>query len=142
MATALTSKSFAPSTRLGNIGLWTLQLLLAALFLFAGAMKFVMSVEEMTRDIAFPGWFLHFIGVCEILGGLGLVLPAALRIKPALTPIAAALLVPIMLGATVLSVSSGGAVAGLMPFAIGVACAYVAQRRGLTALLRRGRSTR
>jgi uncharacterized membrane protein YphA (DoxX/SURF4 family) len=127
--------------QLGNIALWTLQLLLAALFLFAGAMKFVMTVEEMTQQMAMPGWFLHFIGLCELLGGLGLVLPAALGILPRLTPLAAALLVPIMIGATVLSVNIGGVAAGIMPLLIGLACAFVAHRRhvrsaGLSATTR------
>jgi uncharacterized membrane protein YphA (DoxX/SURF4 family) len=116
----------------GNVGLWTLQILLAGLFLFAGSMKFVMSVAEMTQQMALPGWFLHFIGVCEILGGLGLILPAALRIRPGLTPLAAALLVPIMIGATVLSVMIGGVSGGVVPFVIGAACTFVAIRRSKT----------
>ncbi len=131
MATTRYPSSVNGRNRLRNIGLWTLQALLAALFLFAGSMKFVMSVEEMTRQMQFPGWFLHFIGVCEILGGLGLVLPAALRIRPGLTPLAAALLVPIMVGATVLSVSTGGIGAGVVPFVVAVACTFIAYRRGI-----------
>jgi hypothetical protein len=113
----------------GNIGLWTLQGLLAALFLFAGGMKLVSPIEAMTQQIALPGLFLRFIGVCEVLGALGLILPAALRIRPALTPLAAALLVPIMIGATVLSVMIGGISGGVVPFVVGVACAFVAYRR-------------
>ncbi len=83
-----------------NIALWIIQVLLALLFLFAGAMKFIMPVEEMTKQmpVAIPGLFLHFIGVCEVLGGLGLILPMLLRIKPWLTPIAAAGLVILMIG--------------------------------------------
>ena len=75
------------SGRTLNVLLWALQALLAILFMFAGVMKFVMSVEEMTRQIALPGWFLHFIGVAEILGAIGLVLPGILRIRTGLTPV-------------------------------------------------------
>ena len=66
-----------------NIILWILQVLLGLLFVFSGVMKFVMSVEQMNEQapIVLPGIFLHFIGVCEILGGIGLILPALLRIK-------------------------------------------------------------
>ena len=63
-----------------NYTLWTAQVLLAALFLFAGVMKFVMPVAEMTKQSSLPGWFFWFIGVCEILGGLGLILPATRRL--------------------------------------------------------------
>lgn len=118
---------------LGNIGVWILQVLLAGLFTLAGVMKFVTPVEVMTQQIAFPGWFLHFIGACEIAGALGLILPAALRIRPGLTPLAAALLVPIMLGATVISVSMGGVSGGIFPFIVCIECAFVAVRRGSTA---------
>ena len=65
-----------------NIALWVVQALLAALFLFAGGMKFVMSIEEMTKQVPLPGWFLHFIGVVEVLGALGLILPWLTRIRP------------------------------------------------------------
>ena len=60
-----------------NIVLWIIQILLSLLFLFAGATKFVMPVEEMNRQapVVLPGLFLHFIGACEILGGLSLILP-------------------------------------------------------------------
>ena len=83
-----------------NIALWVVQALLAALFLFAGGMKFVMSIEEMTKQVPLPGWFLHFIGVVEVLGALGLILPWLTRIRPGLTPLAAAGLAIIMIGAT------------------------------------------
>ena len=63
--------------------LWIIQALLALLFLFAGGTKLVLPIAEMTRDMpSLPGWFLRFIGVAEILGGLGLILPGLLRIQP------------------------------------------------------------
>ena len=60
-----------------NIALWIVQALLAALFLFAGGMKLVMPIEEMTKQmpLPLPGWFLLFTGVVEVLGAVGLILP-------------------------------------------------------------------
>ena len=62
-----------------------------------------MPIEEMTKEIAMPGGFLRFIGVVEVLGAIGLILPWLLRIRPNLTPLAAAGLVIIMIGATVVT---------------------------------------
>ncbi|HEV7504006.1 MAG TPA: DoxX family protein [Thermoanaerobaculia bacterium] len=112
-----------------NYILWTIQVLLAALFLFAGAMKFVMPVAEMTKQMPLPAWFLWFIGVAEILGGLGLILPSLLRIKPGLTPLAAAGLVIIMIGAVVVSAQTGGLKATPVPLLTGLLSAFVAYGR-------------
>jgi hypothetical protein len=109
--------------------LWIVQVLLALLFLFAGAMKFIMPIEEMTRDIQLPAAFLRFIGVAEIVGAIGLIVPSLLRIRPGLTPLAAVGLVIIMIGATVLSLMIGGVVMALMPFVIGLLAAFVAYGR-------------
>jgi uncharacterized membrane protein YphA (DoxX/SURF4 family) len=109
--------------------LWIVQGLLALLFLFAGVMKFVMTVEEMTQQVQMPGAFLRFIGVCEILGGLGLILPSLLRIRPGLTPLAAACLVVIMIGATVISLMLGGVATAVAPFVVLLLLAFVAYGR-------------
>ena len=114
--------------------LWIIQILLALLFLFAGGTKLVMSIEamdKMSRDAGqtpLPGLFTRFLGVIEVLGALGLILPSLLRIRPGLTPLAAAGLVIIMIGATVLTarVSVAGAV---MPFVVGLLAAFVAYGR-------------
>ena len=116
--------------------LWIVQVLLGLLFVFSGVMKFVMTVEEMTKQIAMPGWFLHFIGVAEILGGLGLILPGLLRIRPGLTPLAAAGLTIIMIGATVVSFIAGGALMALPPLVVGLLSAFVAYGRWRLAPLR------
>ncbi|MEK6302371.1 MAG: DoxX family protein [Acidobacteriota bacterium] len=82
--------------------LWIVQVLLALLFLFSGGAKLVLSPEELLKGpVVLPVLFLRFIGVCEVLGALGLILPGLLRIRPGLTPLAAAGLVIIMIGATV-----------------------------------------
>jgi hypothetical protein len=109
--------------------LWIVQGLLALLFLFAGVMKFIMPIEEMTKEIQLPGAFLRFIGAVEILGALGLILPSLLRIRPGLTPLAAAGLVIVMIGATVISLMIGSVVTALMPFVVGLLAAFVAYGR-------------
>ncbi|HWN02127.1 MAG TPA: DoxX family protein [Candidatus Dormibacteraeota bacterium] len=116
--------------------LWIIQALLGLLFLFSGAMKFVMSVAEMTKDMpSMPGWFLHFIGVMEILGGFGLILPSLLRIRPGLTPLAAAGLVIIMSGATAITLSTMGVGPAVLPLIVGILCAFVAYGRWRVAPL-------
>jgi hypothetical protein len=111
-----------------NKTLWMVQGFLAALFLFAGVFKLVMPVEAMAGPVALPGAFLRFIGVVETLGALGLVLPLALRIRPALTPIAAAGLTIIMIGAVVVSAPMGAAAAAF-PALVGVLTIGVAYGR-------------
>src|SRR5437867_5069444 len=109
-----------------NVMLWGVQGLLAALFLFAGGMKLVLPVEQMAGPVALPGAFLRFLGVCEVLGAIGLVLPALLRIRPGLTPLAAAGLVIIMIGATTITLASGPVAPALLPFVTGLLAAFVA----------------
>ena len=109
--------------------LWIVQVLLALLFVFAGGMKLVLPIEEMTKQMPMPGGFLRFIGVAELLGGLGLILPGLLRIRPGLTPLAAAGLVIIMIGATVISFLVGGALMALLPLVVGILAAFVAYGR-------------
>ncbi|HET7342843.1 MAG TPA: DoxX family protein [Methylomirabilota bacterium] len=109
--------------------LWIVQGLLAALFLFAGGTKLMMPIEEMTKQLPMPGWFLRFIAVAEILGALGLILPGLLRIRPGLTPLAAIGLVVIMIGATVVSVLTGPLPLALIPLVAGLLAAFVAWGR-------------
>ena len=111
--------------------LWTVQGLLALLFLFAGSMKLVLPIEVMTQQmpLPLPGLFLRFIGTAEVAGALGLILPGLLRIRPGLTPLAACGLVIIMTGATVVTLASGGGAAALMPLVVGLLCVCVAYGR-------------
>jgi hypothetical protein len=112
-----------------NVALWIVQGLLALLFLFAGGMKLVLPIEQVTADVPLPGWFLRFIGVAEVLGALGLILPGLLKIRPGLTPLAAAGLVIIMVGATALTLATGGGATALIPAATGILAAFVAYGR-------------
>jgi hypothetical protein len=112
-----------------RILLWTAQALLAALFLFAAGMKLIIPMDVLAAQAQLPGPFLRFIAVAELLGGVGLVLPALLRIQPALTPMAAAGLTIIMIGATLTSVLTIGPAGAIGPVIIGIITAFVAYGR-------------
>jgi hypothetical protein len=121
-----------------NAVLWIVQGLLAALFLFAGGMKLVLPIEAMADGpVTLPGPFVRFIGVAEVAGALGLILPGLLRIRTGLTPLAAAGLVIIMIGATVVTLMGGMFGAAVLPFVVGLLCAWVAYAR--SGLLTAGR---
>jgi hypothetical protein len=116
-------------TKKVNALLWTVQLLLAALFLFAGGMKLSAPAAALAQMSPLPVAFLKFIGVAEVAGALGLILPWALRIRPELTPLAASGLVVIMVGATVVTAALGPAAPALVPAVVGVLAAFVARSR-------------
>ena len=116
--------------------LWVVQGLLALLFLFAGGMKLVLPLEAMQGPVELPGLFLRCIGVAEVLGALGLILPGLLRIQPGLTPLAAAGLVIIMTGATVVTVAGGQLAPALLSVVVGLLAAFVAFGRWRLAPLR------
>ena len=121
--------------------LWIVQGLLAALFLFAGGMKLVLPIEAMAGPVAVPGPFLRFIGVAEVLGAVGLILPGLLRIQRQLTPIAAAGLVIIMIGATAVTALPGPLAPALVPLVVGLLAAMVVYGRSTElAALRNQRS--
>ena len=86
-----------------NIALWIVQILLALAFLMAGSMKVSQPIEKLQQRM---NWTKHvkpgtvrLVGVLEILGALGLILPVATHILPWLTPVAATGLVLTMIGA-------------------------------------------
>jgi uncharacterized membrane protein YphA (DoxX/SURF4 family) len=112
-----------------NVALWIVQVLLAAVFVFAGGMKLVLPLDKLTGPVNFPGPFLRFIGVAELLGGLGLILPGLLRTRPGLTPLAAAGLVIIMIGATVVTLMTSEVAAALISLVVGLLAVFVAYGR-------------
>ncbi len=116
--------------------LWIVQILLALLFLFAGGMKLVLPLDALKGPIAMPGLFLRFIGVVEVLGALGLILPGLLHIRPGLTPLAAAGLVLLMIGATAITLAGGTVAPALIPLVVGLLAAFVAYGRWRLAPLR------
>ena len=119
------------SAKTVNRLLWTAQSLAAALFLFAGSVKFIIPADKMqSGPIVFPIAFIYFIGICECLGALGLLLPGLLRNRTSLTPLAAAGLTIIMVGATTVSVLAMGVAAGVFPAVVGIITAWIAYSRG------------
>lgn len=109
--------------------LWSVQGLLALIFLFAGGMKLVMPLEMLKGPVPLPGLFLRFIGVCEFLGAIGLILPGLLRIRTGLTPLAAAGLVIIMIGATAVTLAGSAVAPALIPAVVGLLSTFVAYGR-------------
>lgn len=95
-----------------NIALWTTAVVLAIAYVAGGAGKVIMSRERIAASGSAGAWVEDFrpgsvktIGILEILGGLGLVLPPALGIRPELVPLAALGLAMIMVGAAVTRIS-------------------------------------
>src|SRR6476620_5468722 len=117
-----------------STALWIVQGLLAAMFLLAGVPKLVMSAEQMSAPgpIQLPVLFIRFIGVCEILGAIGMILPGLTGIRPGLTPLAAAGLIIIMIGATVVNLVDGPAAAAILTVVLGALAAFVVYGRWLT----------
>ena len=109
--------------------LWVLQWLLGILFVFAGVGKLAMPLEPVAQQAGLSVGFLQFVSVCEILGGLGLILPGLLRIRAGLTPLAAAGLAIIMIGATVTSVKTGPLALALFPCVVGILVVFVGYGR-------------
>ena len=128
------SPSFSTAAKLAwtrriNVAIWTVQVLLACLFVFAGGAKLVLPIAEMTKQFPLPGLFLRFLGVVELAGALGLILPSMLRIRPYLTPLAAGGLVIVMSGATAISMVGGSVAPAIPPFVIGCLAGLVLYAR-------------
>jgi hypothetical protein len=91
-----------------NVFLWIVQGILAAMFALSGASKAVQPKETLAQkyewmyDVSQPT--IRFIGIAEVLGAIGLILPAATAIAPVLTPVAATGLAVLMLLAAALHV--------------------------------------
>jgi hypothetical protein len=109
--------------------LWVVQGLLAIIFLLTGGMKLALPLEALTKQMPLPGLFVRFLGVAEVLGAIGLILPGLLRVRLGLTSLAAAGLVIIMIGATVLTLAAGAVALALVPVMVGLLSAFVAYGR-------------
>lgn len=117
-----------------NIVLWILQILLALLFLFAGGTKLVLSAEKMAEmaspnQIMMPIWFIRFIGVVEVLGALGLILPGLFKTRQNLTVLAAVGLAIVMVGAVVVTIMGDGLAMAITPFIVLLLLLFVAYGR-------------
>jgi putative oxidoreductase len=109
----MTSAATATSRKALNIMLWVIQVLLGCFFVMVGYSHALMPFDQIAREATWmkdvPRWLSLFIGYAEIAGGLGLVIPAATRIAPRLTPLAALGLATIMILAIPFHVLKGEA---------------------------------
>ncbi|HET7584335.1 MAG TPA: DoxX family protein [Gemmatimonadaceae bacterium] len=127
-----------PNTQhtVANRLLWTAQVLAALVFLFAGSAKFFLPPAQLQGPIPLPLGFIYFIGVCEVAGALGLILPGVTGIRPSLTPLAALGLLIIMIGATVITATGMGVIPALFPLVVGIIVATIAWGRWRAVPLR------
>ena len=110
--------------------LWTLQVLLALFFgLASGLPKLILPMDALPMPLPLPEALLRFVGVAEVLGALGLVLPGLTHIRPGLTPLAAAGLVLVTIAATIYQFMAGQPESSVFAIAIGALAAFVAYGR-------------
>jgi len=116
-----------------NKALWAAQVLVGFAFLMGGGMKMVTPHEALAADMSWvthvPAAAVKLIGLLEVLGAFGLILPSALRIKPWLTPLAAAGLLLTMLSAAAVHIAIGEAHMIAPPFVLGALAAFIAWGR-------------
>lgn len=125
-----------------HYGLWALQLFLALSMLAAGGMKSTAPLADLATNMPWvaqvPGWVPRLAGVSEVLGAIGLVVPAATGILPILTPIAAACLGLVMGLAVVMHLALGEGVGAAIPAVVlGGLCVGLAIGRARVAPLHR-----
>ena len=128
-----TTRSAPTSHKALSITLWVLQLLLGCFFVMVGYSHALMPFDQVAQQAtwmnAVPRWLSLFIGYAEIAGGLGLILPAATRIAPRLTPLAALGLATIMILAIPFHVLKGEASVIWMHALIAALAVFVAWGR-------------
>ena len=113
-----------------KIGVWVVSGLLAVAFLFAGLFKLFASTADLEASAqGVPVILLRIAGTAEVLGAIGLILPAATRVLPILTPLAAAGLTVVMIGATITNLIIGEYALMLQTIVMGALAAWVAWAR-------------
>jgi len=111
--------------------LWSAQILLAILFLPLGIVQVVVPIDQLAAGLPSAQFMsaaaIRLAGLAECLGACGLILPAAFRVRPWLTPLAALLLAVVMLLALCVHAAHGELAVG--PIVLGALCAWVAWGR-------------
>lgn len=132
-ASPATPSAVATPRKALDIALWVLQVLLACFFALVGWSHALMPFDQVAREATWmndvPRWLGRFIGYAEIAGGLGLILPAATRMAPGLTPLAALGLAAIMLLAIPFHVLKGEAGVVWLHALLGALALFVAWGR-------------
>lgn len=120
-----------------HLGLWAAQIALAGVFLMTGGMKLVAPIEKLRAQLPWVsgvmGDAVRFIGLVEVLGALGLVLPASTRILPRLTPLAALGLTTVMVLALATHLTRGEYPMIIANLVLGGLAAFVAWGRAVRA---------
>ena len=130
----LTNENSRPSKQrklITSISLWTLQVVLALMFLFVGGIKLILPIQLLLAQmpLPLPGLFIRLIATAEVAGALGLILPGLLRIRPMLTLLAALGLLLDMIGATAYNLISGQIGAAVTTVVLGLICLAIAYGR-------------
>ncbi len=121
----------APNKKL-HLGLWIAQVLLAVAFLGSGSMKLLTPIADLATKMSWVQgheWLPRFIGLSEVLGAIGLILPALTRIQPKLTGIAGAALALVMVLAVGTHVMEGDAAHAVPALVLGAIAAFIAWGR-------------
>jgi putative oxidoreductase len=130
---AHTNHTHATTGKFLHRSLWAVQIVLGLAFVMAGSMKTSTPYAELAQKMAWvgavPEGLVRLIGISELLGGLGLIVPAATRIKPWLTPLAAAGLVVVMVLALGFHLSRGEVSVLPVNLVLGLLAAFVAWGR-------------
>jgi uncharacterized membrane protein YphA (DoxX/SURF4 family) len=102
-----------PAPKALNIGIWVAQFFGAAAFIMSGVMKTITPIDALSAMMPWTGeyseMFVRFIGIVDLAGGIGLLLPSLTRLSPRLTPIAAISCVVLQICAMVFHISRGEA---------------------------------
>jgi len=121
------------NSKLLNIVLWVVQVLLASMFIMAGFTKITTPIDDLRPIMSwvndFPSFFVRFVGFAELLGALGLILPSLLRFRPNLLPLAALCLSFVMFSALVYHIIKGEYEALLLNIILGGLSFFVAWGR-------------
>lgn len=113
-----------------NIVLWTLQALLAAVFVWHGWLMISPPTEMVPiLNAQFATWFRLFIGVAELMAAVGLILPGLTRVLPRLTTLAATGLMIVMASATVYHLTRGEVASAITGFVLFLIITFVAYMR-------------
>lgn len=116
-----------------HIGLWVAQVVLALAFAMAGFLKVTKSLADLSQNMPFvaslPGALVRFIGVSELAGAVGLILPALTRIKSVLTAWAGVGLATVMVLASLFHLSRGEVDKLPVPVVLGGIAAFIAWGR-------------
>ena len=125
------------SSKTINILLWIAQTLLAVSFIWTAMLKLFQPIEQLSAMWPWTGQvsvaFLKFTGVIDLLSGIGIILPALLRIKPVLTPVTAIGIIILMISAGIFHISRGEASVIGVNIVFAIIAAFIAWGRFLKA---------